>query len=203
MPHRAERWISLGAACQVAHQLRRIGLSAETMFYDWIVTDHLTLLRTLDVNVGDDLFQKGYSLPKGGRHLFDAGTGLRFYPHDFLGLIEEDEVLVASQISKVREKYLGRLARMHNILASGEPICIVRHFFSEPAEQVAELQTEIVARLNQLYPGKERLFFWASDDNLEGSSFPHGTVYHLPRGATWHGDDASWDRAVSAFQAQG
>jgi len=187
-------YLGLGAACQVTHQLRRIGLVSETMFYDWLVTHHIRLIETLPFNFGGSLFQEGYTLPAAGNYLVENATGLSFYPHDFQGLAEKDRALIDEQIDAIRDKYIRRADRTRSVLSSGEDVCIVRHFFAETPENIIRQQGELIARLSTLYPETNFSYLWGSDFKVDQIELPFGTIHHLPKASTWHGDDAAWDK---------
>lgn len=192
-------YISLGHACQVAHQLKRLGLAQETMFYDWLVTQHDRLVESLDFSFIDKLFREGYKLPTTGNYLTETGTGLSFYPHDFRGLPEKDTLLIDSQIDDVRIKYVRRAERTREILASGAPVCVVRHFFGEALEKVQAQQGEIVERLAKLYPTTRFEYLWGSEHDASALKSPFGTIHHLPKASAWQGNDAAWEKMVQSI----
>lgn len=169
------------------------------MFYDWLVTHHGRLLETLHFGFADRLFREGYSLPETGNYLVENVTGLSWYPHDFRGLPEKDRPLIDSQIESVREKYVRRARRTREVLASGGEVRIVRHFFEEPVDKIPQQQAEIVARLSSLFPNTEFSYLWGSDFETNEINSPFGAVHHLPKAATWQGDDGAWDKAVSSL----
>ncbi|EJN02277.1 DUF1796 family putative cysteine peptidase [Phyllobacterium sp. YR531] len=188
-------FVSIGTACVVSHQLKRINLQQESLFYDWVVSPHAKLVETLGLDVEETLFRKGVAFPQVGKYLTDLGTGLNFYPHDFKGIIERDIHLVNEQIEAVRTKYLRRAERMRAIFSSGEKIFVVRHFFSEPLENLPGQQKEISETLSKHYPQTEFKYVWGSE--LPSAGFqPHiGRLYHFPAHTVWTGDDAAWESA--------
>ncbi|MEJ1121094.1 DUF1796 family putative cysteine peptidase [Phyllobacterium sp. CCNWLW109] len=188
-------FVSIGTACVVSHQLKRINLQQESLFYDWVVSPHGKLIETLGLHVEDKLFRKGVAFPETGKYVTDLGTGLNFYPHDFKGIIERDFNLVNEQIEAVRTKYLRRAERMRAIFSSGERIFVVRHFFSEPLENLSQQQKEICATLAAHYPQTEFKYVWGSELPAKGFQ-PHiGKLYHFPAHTVWTGDDAAWESA--------
>lgn len=187
-------YVSLGHACQVAHQLKRLGLAQETLFYDWLVTHHAKLISTLDFGFADRLFREGYTLPQAGNYLFENSTGLSFYPHDFRGLPEKDTALIESQIEDVRTKYVRRALRTREILNSGSSVCIVRHFFSEPLEKIQKQQEEIVHSLAELYPSTQFTYLWGSEFDATSVNSHFGPIHHLPKAPAWEGDDVAWEK---------
>ena len=193
--------VSLGKACQVAHQLRRTGLGdGQTMFYDWLVTHHTELLKTLSLDFEDRLFRDGYSLPPAGVHLVENVTGLSFYSHDFPGLAEGDRAVSDDEVEAVRRKYVRRMKRTRGVLSSGGEVRIVRHFFEEPVETVVQRQADVVARLSELYPQTRFTYLWGSDFNTDELDSPFGDVHHLPQSETWLGNDEAWNRAVAGIK---
>lgn len=196
------KFVSLGTACQVTHQLRRLGLADETMFYDWLVTQHRQLIGTLAFDFTESLFREGYTLPNAGNYLTENVTNLCFYPHDFVGLAEKDEAAINQQIQKVREKYVRRAARTRETFSSGGRVCVVRHFFDTPPEAIVEHQQEIVLRLASLYPSTTFTYFWGSDFSIDAElGSRNGRVHCLPKAETWHGNDAAWDAAISSLES--
>lgn len=188
-------FVSIGAACVVSHQLKRMNLQQESLFYDWVVSPHGKLIETLGLQVEDRLFRKGVAFPEVGKYLTDLGTGLNFYPHDFKGIIERDIDLVNEQIEAIRTKYLRRAERMRAILSSGERIFVVRHFFSEPLKNLAQQQREISAALTENYPQTEFRYVWGSELAATGFQPCIGKLYHFPAHTVWTGDDAAWEGA--------
>ncbi|OIS91117.1 DUF1796 family putative cysteine peptidase [Brucella cytisi] len=192
-------YVSLGHACQVAHQLKRLGLARETMFYDWLVTQHEKLLKTLDFRFINNLFQDGYTLPENGNYLIECSTGLSFYPHDFRGLAEKNRELIDSQIESVRSKYVRRAERTYDVLNSGVEVCVVRHFFAEPLAAVQSQRDEIIHRLGELYPSTQFTYLWGSEFDAAGVDFASGKIHHLPKTPVWQGDDTAWNRMVDGI----
>lgn len=195
-------FLSLGSACQVTHQLRRLGLCDETMFYDWLVTHHARLLDTLPLNFEERLFCEGYTLPRVGSYLVEKVTGLSFYSHDFPGLAEEDSKLTDEEVEAVRIKYVRRAKRTRKVLASGADVCIVRHFFGEPIENIVQQQQQLTSTLTALYPKTRFTYLWGSDFSADHLESPFGYVHHLPQADTWLGNDEAWDRAVGSIKSQ-
>ncbi|WP_376742676.1 DUF1796 family putative cysteine peptidase [Ensifer canadensis] len=191
--------LSLGSACQVAHQLNRLGLRRETMFYDWLVTHHARLLETLPLNFEERLFREGYALPPVGSYLVENVTRLSFYSHDFPGLAEKDRKLTNDEVEVVREKYVRRAKRTREVLSSGTDIRIVRHFFAEPVENIAQQQEQLVSTLSALYPETSFTYLWGSDFNADHLQSPFGYVHHFPKAETWLGNDQAWDRALASI----
>ncbi|MEJ5083872.1 DUF1796 family putative cysteine peptidase [Ochrobactrum sp. MYb379] len=191
------KYVSLGHACQVAHQLKRLGLSEETLFYDWLVTHHGRLMDSLDFSFKNRLFSEGYTLPQKSNYLIENSTGLSFYPHDFRGLPEKDTKLIDSQIDDVRSKYMRRAERTLEILNSSQQVCVVRHFFSEPLDNIIGQQKEIIDKLGHLYPTTEFQYLWASELETANLNSPHGPIHHLPKANVWQGDDTAWGKAAS------
>lgn len=178
--------LSLGHACQVAHQLHRLFGKQETFFFDWIVTDHAALIRNAGLDAGGLLIPKNLERAPNRKSVLDKGTGLRFYGHDFTapdGLIPDDFM---QSVDQVRDKYRRRANRTHELLASGMPVVMVRQ------EPDGVREDEIIAEFAGQYPRGRFRYVWCTD---AGS---YGTM-RTPLGGNWKGDDEAWDRVASAI----
>ncbi|WP_087000784.1 DUF1796 family putative cysteine peptidase [Rhizobium sullae] len=195
------RIISLGHACQVAHQLRRLEVAKETLFYDWIVSTHDALMSTLHLELDGILFSERIEFDSRKVRLQDKASGLWFYGHDFPGAANKTGIATKDEVDAVREKYLRRSERTKQALSEND-VTVIRHFYDLQLEKAQTEQLEIAAKLEQLYPGTNFLYLWISE-LPESDHTPHkGRMLHVPKGADWKGDDHAWDRVAERFMRQ-
>ncbi|MDW9633603.1 DUF1796 family putative cysteine peptidase [Sinorhizobium meliloti] len=188
--------ISLGQACQVAHQLKRIGITEQTNFFDWIVSPHEVLIKNLHLNLDSLLFSKGVVFNGKRTHLRDVATGFWFYGHDFSGVENRTGIVTDEELAKIKEKYLRRSRRTRIALSEG-PVTVVRHFYETPVAQAVAEQRQLVETLESLYPRTEFSYLWASELPVDCEMHTRGSVVHTPKGNDWKGDDQAWDRVAT------
>ena len=92
---------------------------------------------------------------------------------------------------------MRRATQTGELLASGEEVYIVRHFFDEPVLNPIQRQNDLVSRLSRLYPNTKFSYLWGSDFNADHINSPFGIVHHLPKASTWQGDDGAWGKRLA------
>lgn len=184
--------VGLGHACQVAHQLKRLGISKETHFFDWIVSTHDALMKTIDLRLDGVLFSDGIEFDSRKVRLRDIATGLWFYGHDFSGAAASTGIAHKDEVDAVREKYLRRSVRTRQALSRSEAT-IIRHFYDAPVERAAAEQLEITTKLEALHPNTKFSYIWISELPDSGHPPEKGQVFYVPKAADWRGDDDAWN----------
>ncbi|MCA1439325.1 hypothetical protein I6F07_03610 [Ensifer sp. IC4062] len=190
--------ISLGHACQVAHQLKRLGIAQRTHFFDWIVSHHDALIKNLHLNLDGVLFSEGVAFNGKRTHLRDVATGFWFYGHDFSGVHNRTGTVSDEELDEIKAKYLRRSHRT-KLALSAERVTVIRHFFETPFRQAEAEQLEIIERLETLYPSTQFSYWWATELSTQGRTPPRGRFLFAPKSDDWKGDDHAWDVAAKLF----
>lgn len=185
------RYLSFGANCQPAYQLRRITGQTEAYFFDWLVTHHDALIKVL--THGPDRLLERSELVNNGKTVLDDSTGLRFYAHDFSntnGIISPG---FTTELASVRDKYMRRWQRTLELIRSCPNLCIVRLYLHCSDEEIRQQTTEIEGVVQQLSPTGAVSFLWVTTN---ASPLPNSaSVATTPE--RWQGDDMSWDRIIT------
>lgn len=184
--------VSVGAACEVAHQVRRRHPDQPTYFYDWIVAAEEPFLRHVDLVFDRFLEAEDLELAPTGWSVLDRATGFRFYPHDFLCL-GTGRLPNVEEIAEVRARYLRRAERTRELLGSGEPLFLLRHFYAEPVAKLSAAAERIVATVRRAYPGGDFRWIWLTEHEVAPAPLAGGELHGVGKGRDWKGDDARWD----------
>jgi hypothetical protein len=150
--------MSLGAACQVAYQIKR-HFQQPTFFFDWVVTSHNALISIIKNNFPDVLTGQIEIADKREIFVRDRSTGLLFYDHDF-PLDESKKISpgFGDIVPQVREKYKRRSDRMKQILESDKDILLIRHTYNEFPADAQRFEVETLFRT--IYTHANIEFLW-------------------------------------------
>ncbi len=182
--------VSLGRACQPAHQIRRLDADAQAHVFDWVITPDQGLVDL--IATGLDGFFARERLEMGHHNcIADRVTDTRFL-HEFpkgLDFAAQYE-LNAGRIAMLVERWRA-------LLASSQRILFVRqHAWNADVRGTAvRLRDTIAARAPHLCFSLLYLTETEGDDWGE-----HGIMnLHLrqPEPYVWTGDDAAWEQVLA------
>ena len=194
---RTRQVVSLGRACQPAHQIRRIlGITAAQVF-DWIITTDQGLVALIEANL-DGFFTPDRLVrdPKVG--MVDLPTGTKFL-HEFPK---------GSDVSAQHAEHAGRYAmlvrRWCTLLASDEHVLFVRQHGWDPESRAAAVRLRQAIR-RQAPRLPFTILYLTSDPIDEVSWHEEGIINRYlpqPKPYHWKGDDAAWERLLGEALAQ-
>ena len=190
-------YLSFGASCQPAYQIRRVTGDPVAYFFDWLITTREALRYCLREFDPDSFLAREPELCDGNMRVLDSASGIKFQ-HDFpsqAGRI--DPMLIAPSVAAVREKYLRRRERLLAKLAGN---CVaIRYEWGGASFAANERQAMTSFRGSfEGLPGGQRLFVLASED-VSATRVEDDQLYFRlakyagPEGDRWKGDDASWN----------
>lgn len=210
-----KRVISLGAHCQVAHQIERYYRVPGIGPFEWLVTPYSALLHVLADRAQS--LGKAVSMISDGHAGIDANYGVCFH-HEFDRDADDRVILYEDSVARCASKMRHKWESMLRAIDEG-PLLFVRlgTFVSPPVavvyreEATAMKQSQLNAiaqHIDALAPGLEfRLLIvnypelWrdpepdvASDVRIEVRAF---AVEDCER---WEGNDAHWDVAFDAYK---
>lgn len=160
--------ISLGFFCSVAQELERIGLRDASYPFDWLISDFIGVITSID-NHFKDFLKYDYlaQMRVNPRYYINTKYGFQFY-HDF-----NPYQPLKKQIRKVRKKYKRRIKRFYKSISY--PTLFVRYI-----ENVDELKwieanyNSIVQLIKSFNPHNSIVFI--SNDELKSDKLRHYTV---------------------------
>lgn len=193
-------YISLGAYCKTAFQIRRFTGNDEAYFFDWLITinNHFnSLFINDDVFFMDDNWE---IIPDAPFRLRDKGTGLIFQ-HEFNILDGDskfiDPAKVKSHLSIAKNKFLHLKKKTIEKISSSSNVYLIRH------ENFSDLNAAL-SRLIEI----EKLFL-PINENIKlvlvseriNSDYGDGKFFVFKETLTdkWSGDNASWDHIFQSL----
>lgn len=211
---RFSRIVSLGAVCQVGHQIRRrYGVTPSNPF-DWIATP----LRSYAKIFTDDGAGFGLAAEARGEtgvcSLYGVG-----YHHEFPRRDDRTPIITESTLEACRSKLTTKYRRLVDRLADGEPTLFVRllghhdranadHLTSEPEplrhSDVNCLVSALEARFPAL-PFRLAMVRMSGVTELVEDTWadPRADFHVMPYCPHWTGDDMEWDRVFSSYSVEG
>ena len=185
--------VSLGRACQVACQLRRVTGDTSARALDWVITSDEALLRVL----GDGLsgwFRRENLAPFSPGFGVDLATGIRFQ-HEFAGGVTVDAAHAA---------HAGRMAELAQrwgaLMAGRGRVLFVRQdgWSADVPRHAATLRDA----LGRAAPGLTAHLLYLTETARHDPAWAAPGITFQPLSQTepydWRGDDAAWDRALAA-----
>jgi hypothetical protein len=187
--------VSLGRACQPAHQIRRLVPGAEAHVFDWIITPDSTVMDLIDTDL-DGMFARARLEMGPQKCIVDRVTGARFL-HEFPEGTEFD-----AQYEKNEGRYAMLADRWRALLASEQSILFVRqHAWDENLRASAvRLRDKIAAKAPKL----RFLLLYLTEDEV--APWNEAGILNLrllqPEPYVWTGDDAAWEDVLGQGLAQ-
>ncbi len=203
--------ISLGARCQVAHQLRRKFPHLKSQFFDWLNTPDQALVEIL--NEGMKGFPDDLPLSLGPshqhqfnhRHIIEGRFGT-LLSHDFIN----DGSDIYDQWKSVKEKYKKTTSRFHETVERSDNILFVRMSFGltgslgydTDSRANHDLAIDIKKAIVRTFPNLKFSLLLIShvreDETVDGNL----TVSYLPEqiGETWEGKNEDWDMLLDRYK---
>ncbi|WP_158630052.1 DUF1796 family putative cysteine peptidase [Cohnella sp. AR92] len=191
-------FVSLGATCQTAHQLRRLGLRRFAGPLDWFISRNASDISRLVSNRFDGLLNVNrlqvVGIDQTNHVIRDTGYNLESY-HDFPAF-QPWTVAYPEVASKLRRRAQAVLSA-----GAGGPLCFVRTEASE--SQSLQLQRA----LSLIAPRGFRLLVVNFKDEYrirhEDWGFPGIASISIPTGHDWRGYDQAWWEIMHGFSVAG
>ena len=120
---------SLGSSCFPRFLLNGWKIDQPTYFFDWLITDKLSLQKTLLDFSEQEFFSNGWRVVDQDLRVLDEHTGLKFQ-HDFPnkdGIVDKE--LVSSQVNIVKSRYIHRRRRLFEHVANDENPVFIRYTY--------------------------------------------------------------------------
>jgi hypothetical protein len=188
---RYDQVVSLGCACQPAHQIRRaLGLTSAHVF-DWIVTPDQALVTLIESDL-DGFFSRDRLGVGSSDAITDLPTDTRFI-HEFPK---------GSDMNVQHAHHAGRYAmlvrRWRTMLRSRQRVLFVRQhgWEPDPRRAAARLQRVITAQAPRLHFAILYLTNDPADDVSWGLEGIINRYLTQPEPYDWRGDDAAWERLL-------
>nr|WP_255643142.1 DUF1796 family putative cysteine peptidase [Acidocella sp. KAb 2-4] len=196
-PRRFHKVVSLGYACDVAHQIRRILHQTESYPFDWLLTP-LNAVQTL-IQTGFDGFLAPENLVHEHNYVLDRETGIK-YLHDFKNLEN-----FSGEIMEIREKYSRRVARWQDLMRHQASILFVRG--QKDYDHLPPISLDAARRLwsviAQAYPAisLHLLVIQPLDCTVPDFADDKITMVRMgnPDPIVWSGDDGKWQQLLSGI----
>ena len=195
---RFDKVISIGASCQIAHQVRRLWPQQQEAYpFDWIVTPYKALLKTLGDNFagfvcGDYLELKTNSEGK-ITHIENTKSGVQFY-HDFPCSVD-----FISHLVTVKKKYDFLIGRWREMIASGSNVLFIRQeCFGDISDLEVDETLDLFKQLG-IAGNYYLLFLHRNFGNFGKAEGPNHrrTTFPQPNPWTWEGADSDWDELAA------
>ncbi|HEY3799470.1 MAG TPA: hypothetical protein VGL58_14050 [Caulobacteraceae bacterium] len=193
--------MSIGADCQVSHQIRRVTGDETAYLFDWLITP----VGSCGALLGDDSdwFGSGnWEITADGMRVRDKGTGLEFQ-HEF-PLIDVpgnliDVAGVEGHLGEARAKYAHLKAKTLAALRSADDLVLIRREWWTDAWRAAADAAAILETYSPLNPGLRLVL--VSEAVTADCIYERYVLLKLEPGEAWTGDDRSWDRVFALIGA--
>lgn len=189
-----DKVISLGLTCAPAAHIRDYFPQPEAYFFDWLITQHDPLVRTLEADFAGLLVPQNLSVDEKRMRVIDAANGLQ-YQHDFP---KEAEIIIpdfSQSADKVRDKYEFLARRTKDLFASGANLLMVRFTKVDRRVFEAEYRRRITSLLSEKYPRSSFSFLWITELVAEPFVCDDGFVFPIPKLTDWKGAPEPWGEA--------
>jgi hypothetical protein len=192
---RFEKVLSLGYACDVAHQIRRILKQTESYPFDWLLTP-INALQSMIQTDFENFLEEEY-LCQEKNYVLDRQSGIK-YLHDFKNLPEW-----SNDTSAVKDKYRRRIDRWLELMTQDMPALFVRG--QKENDRLPSIDhagaVDLLNIINQKYPSiKAHLLVIQPIDSLI-PDFKGDTITMVkmpsPNPAVWSGDNEKWESLIS------
>ena len=184
-----EKILSLGHACDAAHQIRRHFHQTEAYPFDWLTTPLSGLMQLIENDFA--LFLDEGHLTPAGKYLCETKYGVRFL-HEF-----PDPNRFRENLDEVRAKYQRRIQRWWSVMESGGRLLFVRSEQFVNAANVTEEKARALLKVLQQKYLKIKVHLLVL--NPVAASIPVINEDNLwllplkpPEPWEWSGDDAAW-----------
>ena len=190
--------VSLGIACQPAHQIGRLFPEQQSHVLDWLITPHNGLLGLIRSNFEGffrlDRLRKGFK-----DRVCDTLSGAQFI-HEFS---QGDDLNVKYELHRPRFEEL--ITRWQDLRGAKQPLVFIRQ--SDRFNDASKAATEILNALDDAaFPQDTKLFYLTPTRPIAT-----GSEYHGPEDTkrihfrelrqcepyVWSGDDAAWGDILS------
>jgi hypothetical protein len=179
--------VSLGSDCQVAYQLRRLGLRTEPGPFDWTITPARSLIHALNRDFRGFLEAGFFGVQAGRPYFVDAEYGVR-YIHDALSFETNPD--------RTRELHRKRVQRFLLRVRHRSPVVLFRKDCSDRDFD------ELCGAVARFARHSRHVVVGVSDAEVMIAGGPRGTTLRLAlpreRAVAWTGDDARWQDVVRA-----
>jgi hypothetical protein len=181
--------VSLGRACQPAHQIRRVLQISAAHIFDWIVTtDHG--VATLIASDLDGFFDRGGLIMGPEGCIIDRVTQTQFL-HEFPTGSD-----VETQHHAHQERFVMLAERWRTLLASPQAVLFVRQHGWDAAARASAVRLRDTIRRRA--PRLRFAVLYLTADATEHWGETQILNRHLPQPSPydWRGDDAAWERLL-------
>jgi Putative papain-like cysteine peptidase (DUF1796) len=188
---RYEQVVSLGRACQPAHQIRRVLGTTSAHVFDWIVTPAPALVALIESDLEGFFARDRLGVGQSGA-MTDLPTDTRFV-HEF-----PEGTDVDVQHAQHAGRYAMLTRRWRHLLRSRQHVLFVRQhdWGLEPRAAAAHLQAVLKAKAPRL---RFALLYLTGDPADEVPWGQEGIINrYLPQlePYDWRGDNAAWERLL-------
>lgn len=183
--------ISLGRACDTAHQIRKNFDQPETYPFDWLITP----LEALTALVSNDFegFLREENLSAQPTYVEDVRYSVRLL-HDF-----PDHKIESDILRVVQEKYDRRISRWRDALFNAEKILFVRgQQYNDENVMGAQQSADLLKCLEGLNLQADWRLLVQNPTEAHVELLSHGRLVmgelRMPEPFSWTGDDKEWSR---------
>jgi hypothetical protein len=190
---RFQKVLSLGYACDVAHQIRRILNQTEAYPFDWLLTPLDAIEKMIRTEFADFLHEA--NLRADEACVFDQSSGIRFL-HDFTNLQN-----FHNELDGAKEKYHRRIARWLDLTRQKCPVLFVRS--QKLHDRLPLIDYEAARRLLDVIGrhytsiSPHLLVVQPEDSTIPDRRGEDVTMVKMPNSLLWSGDDERWDALLA------
>ncbi|WP_282937424.1 DUF1796 family putative cysteine peptidase [Paenibacillus sp. RC67] len=192
-------YISMGATCQTAYQLRRLGLRKFAGPLDWFVSGTVDNVAPLIRNRFNGFMELD--------QLQLLGTDMDCYivrddKYDIVSYHDFPRSLPAFRWTDAYPDFKQKIDRRIKAFfsaAKSKPICLIRTQTTKPEAE------QLLAALNKVMAGKFRLLIVNNRNDLHEVKYEDWGIQgvcsvSVPSGADWRGSNQAWDQIMRGFK---
>ena len=198
---RYSRLISLGRACECAHQIRRYTGIETAAYFDWLITPHSGLVKALRLRFEGCFMEENLVISDDRTTIRDSLTGI-VYHHNFSRLsdmVTIDPLAVGREYKRESEK-MGFLARRWFEITEKTQVLFVRH--DAPSIQQAQEVYQVLSE--QMKDRLPFVLFVVPPEHELPISQPGIFVEKcrtVSGSSAWFGESEAWDNVLCKYWA--
>ena len=194
---------SIGASCLPKFGIDDFMEKSHTFFFDWLITDIVSLERSLLSFSENHFLREGYEVCDNALRVKDIHTGIKFQ-HDF-PTTEEGKVdtrKIEQTLESVRSKYIRRRNRLFDCVREDVNATLIRYDFSV-GKGDKTLEKKYENRVRECVDsslGKNFKIVIISKD-ISATSFLENTLFYrleaTVEGQPWRAEKKEWENILS------
>ena len=195
---RFRKAVSLGYACDVAFQIRRVFDQTESYPFDWLLTPLDAVEALIENSFAGFLIPENLCLERD--YILDLSNGIK-YLHDF-----KNHQDFLSEVSDVQEKYSRRIARWLELMNGDAQVLFIRgqkDYNKLPPIDLAAAR-RLWSIISKTYPAIDPHLLVIQPLDCAVPEFTDNKIKMVRMGnpdpIVWSGDDGKWQHLLSGYQ---